>query len=109
MKVRNINEFTKGWFVGDFTPAVFQSKDFEIGHHKHRRSEKTFPHYHKETTELNYILKGTLMVSGTLLTEGQMWTYEKNEVSDVQFLTDVELIVIRWPSIPSDKYEVDSA
>jgi hypothetical protein len=36
-----------------------------------------------------------------------MWIYEANEVSDVEFLSDVELIVIRWPSVPSDKYEVN--
>lgn len=107
MRIWDINEFKKGWFVGDFEPSIFRSKDVEVGHHKHKRGEETIPHYHKETTELNYILKGTLMVSGALMNAGQMWTYEKNEVSDVQFLTDVELIVIRWPSIPHDKYEVD--
>ena len=35
-----------------------------------------------------------------------MWIYESNEVSDVEFLSDVDLIVVRWPSIPSDKYDV---
>lgn len=107
MRVSNISEYTKGWFVGDFEPSLFKNPHFEVAHHKHKRNEKTVRHYHKETTELNYILKGTLMVSGCLLRAGQMWTYEKNEVSNVQFLDDVELIVVRWPSIPSDKYEID--
>jgi len=35
-----------------------------------------------------------------------MWIYEPNEVSDVEFLSDVDLIIVRWPSIPSDKYDV---
>ena len=34
-----------------------------------------------------------------------MWIYEPNEVSDVENLTDNELVVVRWPSIPSDKYK----
>ena len=66
---------------------------------------KTFPHYHKVTNELNYIVKGELMVNGKHLKEGDMWIYEPNEVSDVENLTDNELIVVRWPSIPSDKYK----
>ena len=44
------------------------------------------------------------MVSGKHLKAGDMWIYEPNEVSDVEFLEDSELIVVRWPSIPSDKY-----
>ena len=57
-----------------------------------------------ETDELNYIVKGELMVNGKHLKAGDMWIYEPNEVSNVENLTDNELIVVRWPSIPSDKY-----
>ena len=46
------------------------------------------------------------MVSGKHFKEGDMWIYEPNEVSDVEFLEDSELMIIRWPSIPSDKYSV---
>jgi len=41
-----------------------------------------------------------------ILKSGDIWIYEKNEISDVQFLEDSELMVIRWPSIPTDKYIV---
>ena len=58
----------------------------------------------KENNEINYIVKGELIVSKKHLKTGDMWIYEPNEVSDVEFLSDVDLIVVRWPSIPSDKY-----
>ena len=35
-----------------------------------------------------------------------MWIYEPNDIADVSFIKDTELIVIKWPSIPSDKYDV---
>ena len=38
-----------------------------------------------------------------------MWIYEPNEVSDVEFLEDSELIIVRWPSIPSDKYQHETS
>lgn len=107
MIVSNINEYFKGWFVGDFTPSIHRNTSFEVAHHKHKKGETTYPHYHKVTTELNYIIKGELKVSGKILREGDMWIYEAGEISDVEFLSDIELIVIRWPSIPSDKYEVN--
>jgi quercetin dioxygenase-like cupin family protein len=91
MIISNIGEYKNGWFIGDFEPSIFK---------------ETTPHTHKVTTELNYILKGKLHVSGNILKSGDIWIYEKNEISDVQFLEDSELMVIRWPSIPTDKYIV---
>lgn len=105
MLISNINKYKKGWFVGNFFPSIYRNDEFEVAHHKHKIGEPTFPHFHKLTTELNYIIKGQLKVSGKILKEGDMWIYEPNEISDVEFLTDTELIIIRWPSIPSDKYE----
>ena len=104
MKKSNINNFKGGWFVGDFDPSIFKNPFFEVAHHKHEKCCETFPHYHKVTQELNYIIKGELMVSGKHLKTGDMWIYEANEISDVEFLEDSELVIVRWPSIPSDKY-----
>ena len=101
----NIENFKGGWFVGDFKPSLFKNPFFEVAHHKHEKGQQTFPHYHKVTHELNYIVKGDLKVNGKHLKEGDMWIYEPNEVSDVENITDNELIVVRWPSIPSDKYK----
>jgi len=102
----NIADFKSGWFVGDFEPSIFKNPFFEVAHHKHTKGQETFSHYHKVTNELNYIVSGELKVSGKFMQSGDMWIYEPNEISDVEFLSDVDLIVIRWPSIPSDKYLV---
>ena len=104
MKQSNINNFKGGWFVGNFDPSIFKNPFFEVAHHKHEKGCETFPQYHKVTQELNYIIKGELMVSGKHLKTGDMWIYEANEISDVEFLEDSELMIVRWPSIPSDKY-----
>ncbi|MBU89057.1 MAG: hypothetical protein CMA57_01480 [Euryarchaeota archaeon] len=104
MKQANIADFKAGWFVGDFQPSIFKNPFFEVAHHKHKKGCETFPHFHKVTNELNYIVSGELKVDGMLMSAGDMWIYEPNEVSDVEFLADSELIIVRWPSIPSDKY-----
>jgi|TARA_B100000965_G_scaffold51096_1_gene37944 quercetin dioxygenase-like cupin family protein len=106
MKQSNINDFKGGWFVGDFEPSIFKNPFFEVAHHSHKKGCETFPHYHKVTQELNYILRGEVKVSGKHFKSGDMWIYEPNDVSDVEFLADTDLVIVRWPSIPSDKYMV---
>ena len=37
----------KGWFVGDFEPSVYKTKEFEVGYFTHKKGEKWPFHYHK--------------------------------------------------------------
>ena len=104
MKQSNIKQYTNGWFVGDFDPSIFKNPFFEVAHHQHKKGDPTFPHYHQVTNELNYIVRGEIMVDGNHLKSGDMWIYEPWDISDVKFLDDTDLMIIRWPSIPSDKY-----
>ena len=104
MKQSNINNFRGGWFVGDFEPSIFKNPFFEVAHHSHKKNDVTFPHYHQVTNELNYIVRGEMMVDKKHLKAGDMWIYEPWDISDVEFLDDTDLMIIRWPSIPCDKY-----
>jgi len=36
-----------------------------------------------------------------------MFVYEPYDVANVTVLEDVDLIVVKWPSVPSDKYMVE--
>ncbi len=107
MKVYNIENMTKGWFIGDFEPSAFKNPFFEVAHHKHEAGYITPKHTHKIAQELTYIIRGRLKVSGEVLEAGQMFVYEPNEVANVIVLEDVDLIVVKWPSVPSDKYMVE--
>jgi mannose-6-phosphate isomerase-like protein (cupin superfamily) len=105
MKIFKIDDMKGGWFVGDFEPSTFKNPFFEVAHHQHKKG-KGKPHVHKVTTELTYIIEGEMLVSGQHLKSGDMWIYDKNEVADVENLTNVSLIVVSWPSVHSDKYLV---
>ena len=107
MKVFNIENMHNGWFIGNFEPSIFKNSDFEIAHHKHPAGYKTPLHTHKIAKELTYILKGKLNIRGEILGPGEMFLYEPMEVADAEIVEDVELIVVKWPSVPSDKYFVD--
>lgn len=104
MKVSNINSFNSGWLVGNFSPTLFKSSDVEIGHHTYPSGYISDRHYHKVSIEYNYILKGKLIADGQTLSTGDIFIYEPHEESNVFFLEETDLIIIKAPSLPGDKY-----
>ena len=106
MKTYNIDNMTKGWFIGDFEPSVFKNPFFEVAHHKHEAGYVCDRHTHKVAQELTYIVSGKLIASGKTLSSGDMFLYEPNDIAEVEVIEDVDLVVVKWPSVPSDKYSV---
>ena len=103
MDTYNIKDFNNGQFIGDFNPAVFKNPFFEVAYHHHVAGYKGPLHTHKIVTELTYIVNGALKIDNKILKAGDMFVYHPNEVSDVYIINDVDLIVVKWPSVPSDK------
>jgi hypothetical protein len=81
---------------------------FEVAHHFYPKGFKGTPHIHKIAIEYNYIVSGRLIASGEELGFGDFFIYEPMDVSEVEFLEDTNLIIIKTPSIPKDKYEQKS-
>ena len=48
-----------------------------------------------------------MIVSGNELSAGDMFIYEPYDVADATVVEDVDLIVVKWPSVPSDKFMLD--
>jgi quercetin dioxygenase-like cupin family protein len=95
-----------GWFVGDFEPTAYKTKDFEVSYKTHPKGEIWDNHYHKVATEINYLIRGKMNLSGTTLEEGDIFVLHPGEVAVPEFLTDCELVVVKTPSIKGDKYIV---
>ena len=106
MKTKNLENFTKGWLVGDFEPSILRHKDIEVGIAYHTKNEPTQKHFHTSSDEYNVIVSGKMNVNGKVMTKGSIFVYERNEVSDCEFLEDTILVIIRIPSAPGDKVVV---
>jgi len=103
MIIDRIENYENGWFVGDFIPSIIKNKDFEVGYKKHKKEEKYSKHYHKETIEINLLTKGEMIIQGKRLTAGDIFIIYPYEISDPDFITDCEVMIVRYPSIPTDK------
>ncbi len=106
MKQERIENMKAGWFVGDFVPSVYKTKDFEVCYKVHPKGEQWPAHYHKKSTEINYLIRGKMTIQGKVLQSGDIFVFEPYEVADPEFLEDCELIVVKVPSSIDDKYEV---
>lgn len=106
MKIFRLTPWTGGWFIGDFEPAAYRTKDFEVALKRHHRGEKWPRHYHKVATEINYLMNGRMTIQGEEFRPGDVFIMEPGETADPEFLEDCELIVVKTPSVPGDKYEV---
>jgi quercetin dioxygenase-like cupin family protein len=106
MQITHISNFTNGWIIGNFDPSVLKTEKFEIALMYHKKDESWPAHYHKIATEYNVIIKGKELIQGVELNPGDVFIIGPYEVADPIFLEDCEVLVVKVPSVPGDKYMV---
>lgn len=104
MNIFRLKNMKKGWFIGNFVPSSFKTNALEVAYHYHTKGEQPIKHIHKNATEINFVSRGKLIVQSTLLKRGDVFVIAPQEVADPLFLTNCELVVIKTPSIPGDKF-----
>jgi quercetin dioxygenase-like cupin family protein len=106
MIIYDLSKYTRGWFVGDFSPSIFNTKDFEVGILTHKKDEIWPKHFHKIAKEINVLLEGKMIIQDKEILPGQIFVLEPWEIANPIFLEDCKVLVIKTPSIKGDKYEV---
>lgn len=106
MNKGKLDEMVRGWFVGDFSPAILKTQACEVGVKTYQAGDHESAHYHKVATEVTLILSGRARMCGKEWGPGDIITIEPGEVTDFHAITDVVNVVVKIPSIVNDKYEV---
>jgi hypothetical protein len=96
--------YTRGWLIGDFVPSIERQTEFEVGCLSHSQHSFWNYHYHKESVEINYLLRGKMLINNVEYNKSDVFIINKNVISCPLFLEDSEVICIKLPSIPKDKY-----
>lgn len=94
----------KGWFIGDFTPSVLRTRDFEVGLKEYKSGDVEPSHLHKAATEITLICSGMVMFNDFVYTKGSIVVVEPGEVVQFKALEDSLTVVVKCPSVLSDKY-----
>ena len=106
MQTFELENFVRGWFVGNFTPSLHKTENFEVAVMHFKKGEFVAPHTHKIATEYNVLIEGKMKIRNTIIEKNQIFVLHPNEIADPEYLEDCILVVVKTPSVPSDKYEV---
>lgn len=104
MKKYQLNQMTKGWFVGDFSPTIIKTQAVEVGVKEYRKNDYEATHHHKVATEITVIVSGKVRMNGELYSAGDIIVIEPGEATDFEVLEDVTTVVVKYPGAQNDKY-----
>lgn len=103
MRFAKLSDFKGGWVIGDFEPTMLKTDQFEVAVLHHTAGKQIEKHYQVIATEYNVMISGKMNVNGTIVTSGDVFTYEPMEITEVEVLEDTVVICVKTPSIPNDK------
>ena len=107
MEINKIKDFHKGWIVGNFSPSLFTTKEFEVGVKYFSQGEIEPAHFQLTATEITMVISGVISLGGQIFEPGDIITISPQEVADFLSVTDSVLVCVKFPSHPNDKVVVE--
>lgn len=107
MKIHKLDNFTKGWFVGNFSPTLKETKDFEVAVKYYKKGDKEESHHHKIAEEITLVVYGKCRMNDQILEKGDMAVVAPGESAEFEALEDSSNVVVKIPSVKGDKYLAD--
>lgn len=104
MKVVRLAEMTKGWFVGNFVPTLYQTKDVEVAVKEYKAGDFESAHYHKIATEITVVVSGRVQMNQKIYETGDIIVLDPMDATDFRALTDAVTTVVKIPGANNDKY-----
>ena len=104
MNFSHLDDMKLGWFVGDFTPNILQSKDVEVGVKYYQAGDEEARHVHKVATEITVVVSGTVKMCDREFPQGSIIVLEPGDPTAFSAITDAVTVVVKSPSVAGDKY-----
>lgn len=101
--VFRIEDFVGGWFVGNFVPSLLPNDQVEVSVKYFPQGSREDPHYQLTATEWTVIISGECQIGDVRLGPGEIIEIPPLEVAGFEAFSDVSLVAVKSPSLPSDK------
>lgn len=104
MRKESLSNMIKGWFVGNFEPAVLRTDAVEVAVKEYGKGDHEASHYHKIATELTLVVYGRIRMKDMTYGKGDIVIVEPGETTDFEALEDSVCTVVKYPGASNDKY-----
>lgn len=103
MDLFNLEDFTNGWLVGNFSPSLLVSENIEVGLKNFVRGAVEPRHFQLTAVEITLVVSGSCRMGSVILGAGQGLVVQPGEICDFEALETCSIIAIKSPSAPNDK------
>ena len=103
MQEFKLDDFFKGWIIGNFSPSLHPNPHVEVGVKFFKLGEVEKAHKQLLSTEITVVIDGTIRLGTKIFQRGDIILIPPQEVLDFESLTDSSLVCLKFPSIPDDK------
>lgn len=103
MKLDRIENFRGGWFIGDFSPTLLATSNFEVCIKYFKGGDFEPNHFQERATEFTIVVSGLCRMGSLTLSPGDIVVLDPGEESDFLAIEDSVVLGIKTPSLPGDK------
>ncbi len=104
MRVGQLDDMVKGWFVGAFEPSLLQTENCEVAIKRYKKGDSEARHYHKVATEITAIVEGRVIMFDHEFKAGDIVVIEPFEETAFEALEDTVTVVVKTPGAQNDKF-----
>lgn len=104
MKTNKLKDMVGGWFIGNFSPSVINTKEFEVAIKEYSAGATEPKHYHLLAEEITVVVSGHIQMNGKDFFNGDIITVKKKESVIFKAITNAITVVVKTPSETNDKY-----
>ena len=104
MQVRNLKDMRGGWFVGQFEPTCLPLDQCEVAVKHYQAGDTESPHVHRIAKELTLVVSGRVVFNNQAFGPGDIICLDPGESTSFSVLEDAITVVVKSPSVSSDKY-----
>jgi hypothetical protein len=104
MEKYNLEDYVKGWFIGDFNPTLHKTDQFEVAIKRYFKGDKEDKHYHKIATEFTIVVLGKIKLNQEIFFTNDIIKINPKEWAQFEALEDSVTLVVKLPSLKNDKF-----
>ena len=99
----SLDDMKLGWIIGDFQPTLLKNSTVEVGVKTFKKGDVEPLHHQVSATEWTCVIQGKIRIGDMVFLRNDIAEIPPLESADFEALEDSILLVIKSPSIPSDK------